>query len=492
MTTKQKFLISVGAVAIVSTTVGYAIARHNSFDADVIVEAKHGLQNPTQIAAGPTTEKIEIASRVDKSSGTRYTCPMHPNVVLDHPGNCPICGMTLVKMADDAKVAQSEFIHVSAQTQAQMGVRLEPATVAEIHRTVPAYATIAADESKTISVNPKVEGWIKTLNVQGSGQAVHKGQVLYTIYSTDLQQRQRDYIDLLARRDALSGNNMDLGGPNAAMLGSVAKERFRIRDRLLAADVPVDVLEQIEANRRVQDVVPVRATQDGIVSTIGAREGSYVNPSQTVLTYADTNRVWAEITLFPDQLAWVHNGDRIVLTSGIDHNLRTQGRIDLSAAQIDPVSHTARLHIPIANTQGAFRPGAYADVSIETAGRRALTVPRDAVIRTGHGDFVVVGSDGQFRTVGVKLGVDDEHKFEILAGLTIENSVAVNGQFLLDSASSIQSMQNRIASGAAAQPGATQSTVPNSAPGTAPATPMDHMHNMPGMHISALPGVRLS
>lgn len=432
MRIQRRFLLGIGAVAAISTIAGYGAARY----------AQNG-----HLWTGEHAE-VHVAAAKSAASDQKYTCPMHPEIVQDHPGSCPICGMTLVKVAGGKTVRHSDLVHVDASTQQHMGVKLETVALTDMHRPINAFATILQDESRTVSVNPKVEGWIRRLHVQGAGQAVLKGQVLYEIYSPELQQRQRDYIDLLTRRDAMlsKGVSMDMTGPNSAMLGSIAKERFRVRDRLLAADVSLDVIEAIEKHRRTVDVMPVRATQSGFVTAVSAREGSYVNPMQPVLTFADNSRVWVEVTMFPDQIGWIKSGDEIVVTSGLDKAVKVTSRIDLSTLQVDAASKTAKLRLPLSNASGAFHPGTFADVSIKSRAHRALSVPRDAVIRTGHGDFVVVGEgDGHFRSAPVVTGMEDARSVEILSGLSAGASIAVNGQFLLDAASSIQAMQSRLA-----------------------------------------------
>ncbi len=387
-------------------------------------------------------------------SEAKYTCPMHPEIVQDHPGDCPICGMALVKLANGETTEHKNLLYVDLETQQRMGVRLETVAEIDMHRAINTFATISSDESRSVSVNSKVDGWIKRWHIRGVGHAVRKGQVLYELYSPELQQRQREYVDLLTRRDAMQEQNqgMNVSGPNAAMLGSLAKERFRVRDRLLAADIPLDALELLEESRKVQDVMPIRATQNGVVTAISAREGSYINPMQPLLVYADNSRVWAEVTVFPDQISWLKNGDEITLTSGLDNTVHRNSRIDLATLQIDPVSRTARLRLPLVNAGDAFRPGAYAKATIISGMRHALGVPRDALIRTGHGDFVVVSEGhGHFRSAPVVIGIEDEQSVEIRSGLTAGASIAVNGQFLLDAASSLQAMQGRLAPAAATE-----------------------------------------
>jgi Cu(I)/Ag(I) efflux system membrane fusion protein len=376
-------------------------------------------------------------------SQAQYTCPMHPQVVQDHPGTCPICNMNLVRkqrgeapMPHDAMAAtMPATVQIDPATQQRMGVQLATASMADMARTVRAFATLSADESTTVAVNPKVEGWLRRLNVQGVGQPVRRGQVLYEIYSPELQQRQREYIDLLARKDGLLGDSMTIVSSNAAMVGSLSKEKFRARERLIAADLSIELVDQIEKTRRIIDVVPVRAARDGVVTQLGMHEGSYVNPMQQILAYADYGTVWAEVTLYPDQLEWVRAGDTVQFRSGLDKKATQRAKVDLNTLQIDPQTRTARLRMALHNAGVAFRPGAFAEVEILSARQRSLAVPREAVIRTGHGEFVVL-ADGQdhFHRMPVKTGVASEDMVAITQGLNEGDRVAVNGQFLLDGA----------------------------------------------------------
>jgi len=428
MHTTRKLLLGLGATAAVSLALGYGVARYQPLPH--LFGAAH--------ATAPADASIhDVRNEI-------YSCPMHPEVLRHEPGNCPICNMKLVKAMAGGSDAANQPVHVDEATRMRMGVRTEAAALTQMHHTVSAYAAIAADESKSVVVTPRFDGWIKRLHVQGVGQTIRKGQVLYEIYSLELQQRQRDYIDLLTRRDALLGAGTQVGGPTSAMLGSLAKERFKVRDRLIAADVPPEVIDVLEKQHRIFDVVPIRAAHDGIVTAISAREGNAVNPMQPILTYADNSRVWAEITLFPDQLGWIRNGDDIVLTSNYRNTGHLNAKVNLSTLQIDPVGRTAKLRVALPNAGAAFLPGSFADVTIRSQARRALAVPKDALIRTGHGDFVVVSGDGgYFRSVAVKTGLEDDQLVEILDGLSAGTRVATNGQFLLDAASSIQSMQRR-------------------------------------------------
>jgi len=437
--TRRRLLAGLGLTVAAASLLGYGYGRV--------------LHTPTATSA---------AKPVADTSQAQYTCSMHTHIRQDHGGNCPICNMTLVRVDSGPAQPKNDMVHVDQATQQRMGVQLATATMTPISRSIRAFATIVADESTTVSVNPKVEGFLRRLHVKGVGQPVRRGQVLYEIYSPELQQRQREYIDLLTRKDGLLGDSMAIVSSNSSMVGSLSKEKFRARDRLIAADMSVELVEQLEKTRRVIDTVPVRAARDGVVTLLGMREGNYVNPMQQILAYSDYSEVWAEVALFPDQLEWVRNGDEMVFRSSLDKSVSQSGRANMSTVQIDPATRTAKLRLSLKNPRGAFQPGTFADVDIKSSQQRSLAVPRDAVIRTGHGDFVVVAEpDQHFRSARVKTGVENNELVAILSGLKEGDRVAINGQFLLDGAASMHSLQARLdGMGAAGTPAASAAPPP--------------------------------
>lgn len=379
------------------------------------------------------------------AAGDLYTCGMHSHLRLPKPGNCPICNMTLVKVGAPATAGTAyagDGMHVAPEVQRSMG--LETAVVASgpLARTIHAYASISPDDSAVVEVNPTVEGWLRSMQARGVGDRIRRGQVLYEIYSPELQQRQREYIDLLVRKDGLLANDSGMGGATNAMAGSLAKERFRNRARLIAAGMDEELVEELERGRRIIEVVPVRALRDGVVTAIGARAGGYVTPMQQILAYADNRRLWAELTLFPDQLAWLKDGDRVRLRSTIDRGAVAEARVDLSAVQVDPGSRTARLRVAISSSAShgaAFAPGAFADATIATRSQHGLSIPREALIRTGAGDYVLrAAPDNHFERVAIETGIESDEAIAVTAGLKAGDRVAVRAQFLLDGALALQ------------------------------------------------------
>lgn len=380
-----------------------------------------------------------------------WSCPMHPDYVSGQPGNCPICGMELVRTSTGQMVSHSDQFHVAPQAQRRIGVVWAPVESLTFQPSFTVPAQVVADERRAVSLSPKVEGWIRRLGVSVVGQSVRKGQMLFEIYSPELQQRQRDYLGILSRRDALqskSGSMAAAIGSSAPdlMMASVARERFLQRSRLAAADVPESVLSDLDRIGRVHDTVPVLAEHDGVVTSIAAREGAFVMPSQTVLGYADLGVVWAELILAPQQLGLIGARARATLRAIGEPTVVETVSLGGTQAVVDPVSHVARLRVPLQSRGSQFRAGTLIEADIQLPGRKALVVRKDSVIRTGHGDFVIVADGGDhFRQVAVRLGAETREEVEVVDGLAAGQDVVVNGQFLLGSEASLQASRQRMA-----------------------------------------------
>lgn len=389
------------------------------------------------------------------TSGTQYTCPMHPNIVTAQPGTCPICGMRLVKagasqsmqhqQAESAPVA----IEVGAAAYRQMGVATEVVGNRELKPVISTYALLESDQGRATSATPKFEGWIKRLGVSAVGERVRRGQLLYEIYSSDAQQRQRDYIDLLTRRDSLTSGGMAGLQQNNAMLTSVAREIVRMRDRLREAEIPPAVIDKLEKERRIAEIIPITAQADGIVSAINVRPGGFAGPSQPVLTYGDPRGTSATLTLYPDQLPQLADGAQLTLTTDTLPGWRVTAPVQVAATEVDPATRKARVRVALHQVPAALVAGTFLHAKVEIRGETTLTAPRDAVLRTGHGNFVMVSlGDGRFVPSEVRLGKEDAERVEIVEGLAEGAAIAVNGQFLLGAEASLAATRQRMSGGA--------------------------------------------
>lgn len=396
----------------------------------------------------PTLSSAQAAdgvaqSNLGKPRKKAWVCPMHAHILQGHGGACPICGMDLVEA--EAAPQTAPGVHVDSALQQRMGLRLAQASVQRMGRVLHSYGSVAIDETSVHTVSPKTDGWVRRLHVATVGQRVEAGQLLYEIYSPELVQRQREYIELLQRRDQLLQNMTEMSGQNAQMAAALARERMRMREKFAYADVADETLARVEATRRPLNHLPVYAKRAGVVTAVGAREGAYVTPMSNVVSLADLSTVAIDVVLYTDQLEWVRDGDAVTVRFPRADRPAHKARLALGAPVVDPLTRALRARLVVDNVETPLRPGEFVDVTITPLPHEALAVPRSAVIRTGAGNHVMLAREGgHFMPVAVETGVENDDFIEITDGLQEGAEVAVSGQFLLDAAASMNDAAQRM------------------------------------------------
>lgn len=388
-------------------------------------------------------QNIQLYDIKTQDENKRWVCPMHSQILQDHPGSCPICGMDLVEVAN-GQSEHSAGIYVDGRTQQLLGVKIVSAEMRSMSNELNTYGTIALDEASIINVVPKVEGWIRKLHVTSIGQHVRAGQVLYEIYSPELVQQQREYLELLQRRDQMLQTMGQIIG-QADLAASLARERLRVREKFVYADMDDISLTQLETYRRPLNIVPVRATRAGVVTQLNVREGSYVTPGTSAITFANTQRIWINFGLYPDQSEWVKEGDTVTVKMPGSAGQLIRGRLQFVTPVADSAVQTIPARIVVDNPGLSLRPGVFVDVVVVSNAHEALTVPRSAIIHTGKGDKVMLSQgEGHFVPIPVEVGLESGEFAEIIDGLQQGGEVAANGQFMLDAAASLNEAAQRM------------------------------------------------
>lgn len=399
-----------------------------------------------------------------------YVCPMHSHIVQDYPGECPICGMDLVVMKDAAGAAAKQ-IHVDTATQQKLGVQLAKAERATLTHDIPVYGTLVPDESAVLRITPNVSGLLTRLNVSRVGQRIERGQVLYEISSQEALDLQYEYIDVMRR--AASGTQVvterreqnrvvleqaSAAGPDErahaeriarqseehvkSILQSMERDRERIKLRLLQIGFTDTMLTQLGKSEQAHSTIQARAQRACVVQEVMVRPGMTVNAMAEVLQCVDPTQLWVEIALYPDQLAWVEEGDAVSLrfADGETARIPLKGLHPL----LDEATRSLRVRLPL--PPGRSRSiGEYVAVTLHSSPRDVLSVPKSAVMRSGRGDFVMRALDkGHFMPVDVMTGIETAERIAIRDGLEEGDQVAVNGQFLLDAAASLADTAQRM------------------------------------------------
>ena len=379
---------------------------------------------------GPSAEELTAIAH-------GYICPMHPQITSDQPGKCPICGMDLVKSG--AHLHRHD-LQVDPTALSSLGVRMVAVERKEIAQQVRSYGTVVPDERAQINVTTKFTGWIRKLHVHSVGERVERGQVLYEIYSPELVMKEREYFQFLTRRKQILQSVGDVSQQENEYVMDLLRDSQKEREELMRNDLDIETIQRLEQSGTTIEVVQVRAPSSGVVTQINAREGGFVSPAGPILTLADPTTVWIDVSLSAGQAALVQPGDSVVIRAG------DADPIEAKLDYINPLLDSFRTHarVVVRRPSADLRLGTLVDVSIGATAHSARVLPVSAVMRTGHGDFVMLArGSGTFLPVQVDAGVENEDTIEIRGGIQEGVLVASNAQFLLDPAASLSDTLGR-------------------------------------------------
>jgi Cu(I)/Ag(I) efflux system membrane fusion protein len=346
-----------------------------------------------------------------------WVAPMDPNFRRDIPGKSPM-GMDLVPVYARDSVATDEII-ISAAIENSLGVRTEAATIRPLWRRVEATGYVGFDETQISHINLRTQGWIVRLLVNAEGERVTSGDLLFELYSPELVNAQKEFLQAHERNDPrlMSGADGKLRA-----LGMIPSE--------------IDALRQ---SGKVSENIKVVAPRTGIVTQLSIREGMYVQPNSPIMSLADLSTVWLQAEVFESQAEWVAEGQAAEAWLDYIPGSVFSGEVDYVYPVLDPETRTLKVRLRFENPGEKLKPNMYARVSIFGRLRpRALSIPREALIRGSQRDRVVVSvGEGKFRVHEVLVGMESGQWTEIVAGINEGDQVVTSAQFLLDSEASL-------------------------------------------------------
>lgn len=380
-------------------------------------------------------EKPTAETRVERAADV-YTCPMHPSVVSDKPGACPICGMALVKRtaapaADRAAQADPtlRIIALSPEQRVTANVQTMKVSLATHGGELLTTGRVTFDERRIAQVTAYAGGRIERLFANFTGDAVRRGQAVATIYSPDLYATQQEYLLALDNRERM--RKAGFSGARSASEDLVESTRRR----LMLLGMSGGQIEELERSRKPIFATTIVSSVSGVVTRKLAVEQQYVAQGQPLLEVADLSRVWVEADVYETQLPDVRVGQDVEITTASAPGRTFRGQVSFIVPVIAGTTRTARVRVDLANPGLVLKPDMYVNVRIAGhAGAPHVMVPPSAVIDRGQRQFVWVEiSPNTFEPREVKTAGRHGEQVVVATGLAAGDVIAVEGGFLLDS-----------------------------------------------------------
>ncbi len=351
-----------------------------------------------------------------------YTCSMHPQVMKDKPGNCPICGMKLIQVTKSSAV-EAEGVQLSEQ-QIQLGnILTDTIRSGLIGEQMVLTATLNVDQSKINAVSARVTGRIERLYFKNLGDYVSKGDKLFDIYSEELNNAKQEYILALEKQRTLDNSIVDF----TAVIQSA-------KNKLLLWGLSESQIKEIGRRKTSATNTTFYSPVSGYITTTDIREGEYAMEGGTIVRIADLSTLWAEAQVYTSQLSQIDNNAIAEVQFPDLPGTQANGRIEFMNPEINPQTRITLLRVNVSNPRNQLKPGMPAYVTIKGKQINTLTLPSDAVLRIRKEASVWVQTGNRsFKSRMVEIGMEDGDRVEIKSGLLPGDIVVISGAYLLNS-----------------------------------------------------------
>ncbi|MBA9079108.1 MULTISPECIES: efflux RND transporter periplasmic adaptor subunit [Rufibacter] len=418
----------------------------------------------------------EAGDGAEAANDIQYTCPMHPQIVRDEPGSCPICGMDLVakQTADAPAIAISsdlEYLLQPANQAVVSGIETAQPVQKQVQQEITMSGVVTYDTRRQYIIPARFGGRIEKLYVQFNFQPIRKGQKLYDIYSPELVTAQKELLYLL-ENDPSNSSLINGAKQKLRLLGATAgqveqlirsgRETYTFSVYSPYSGYVLDPAVAASPSPVATATPAAPATGGGGMGGMGGgatgtgssasppipsggfsiREGMYVSTGQALLKVIDASQVWAQFNMPSSQAGQLKKGTPISITFNQLPDKTVQSEVNL----VEPVYEAGenfaqvRASLPAGNTSTLIGQLITGKVTYNTG--MSLWVPKEAVLDIGTQSVAFLNNNGGFKPISVRIGGSADGMVEILSGLSAQDTIAVNAQFLVDSESFIRVADN--------------------------------------------------
>ncbi|WP_167596738.1 efflux RND transporter periplasmic adaptor subunit [Leeuwenhoekiella sp. ZYFB001] len=391
-------------------------------------------------------EAKEVPTHEHSEDTALWTCSMHPQILRNEPGDCPICGMDLIPtQQESAGLAVNQF----RMTERAIALADIQTTVVgnsgEITSELKLSGTIAINDDQVATQPAHFDGRVERLMVTSVGQQVRRGQQVATIYSPELVAAQQELVTAAKLKD------------KQPKLYEAVRNKFK---NWMISDA---LLDEIETTGNTVTRFPIYAHVAGVVRELMASEGAHIMDGNPIFKVANLNTVWAEFDAYEHQINQLKIGQDLEITTNAYPDQRFKAKISYIDPVLNSATRTVTVRATLTNPQEVLKPGMFIETKLmgSASEASAITVPASAVLWTGDRSLVYVkpkSDQSVFEMREVTLGTKSGDYYEVLNGLSPGTEIVTNGTFTVDAAAQLSGKKSMMHQGTGSE---LQETAPN-------------------------------
>lgn len=369
-----------------------------------------------------------------ENADQKWTCSMHPQIMLPEPGDCPICGMDLIRATNSGDGLLPGQFRLTENAQALANIQTSTIGVESLSGNEMTLSGKILINEDTKSTQPAhFDGRIEKLNITSLGQTVHIGQPVATVYSPELLNAQQELLTTYKMKDS------------QPQLYKAVREKFK------NWKIHGDQLDKIISTGKPMDALVIHSHVSGVVTEIRVAQGDHIMTGAPIFKVANLNTVWASFDAYENQVGQVNKGQKIKVTT----NAYPNKIFDAKISYIDPIlntqTRTVNVRAVLDNKDKLLKPGMFIKMQLEGRSNNdtpSLIVPKSAVLWTGKRSLVYIKPEAEkpiFEMREVLLGKETGNGYEIDSGLSPGDIIVTSGAFTVDAAAQLEGKNSMMA-----------------------------------------------
>ena len=373
-----------------------------------------------------------------------YTCSMHPEIIRDEPGNCPICGMTLVKkVTDNNSIDDSSIDNLIKPTDNFIVGKYQTTTAIDttISSEINLPGIVAYDPNSSVNIAARMNGRIERMYVNYKYQKVNKGQKLFDLYSPELLTEQQNFIYMVSN-DVENPSIIDASRQKLLLYGMTQNQinalsnSKKVNPQITIYSPDSGIIDG--TGTMVNTTNPVMQSASNNTATLDVKEGSYIKKGEVIFKLLNTDKVWGIFNVIQGYNSLIKANQSIRITSELDKDEFMDAKINFVETQLNAADKTNRIRVYLNNNKLKLPVGLRLQGGVKTNPVNGIWIQKQSMVSIGNKKIVFLKMDNGFKASSIKTGIEIDDFIQIMEGISVKDTIAKNAQYLIDSESFIK------------------------------------------------------